>query len=337
MPSTDNTEGVPLAHLRPPYLHHEVPSDLALIQDQIEALRDISLANKPPRPIKDLSAKPKLNVNIVSNLAAVETDGLITNSEPTTPHASAKLATIGLEVNPSGKVNMGFNCIKTFTVSNNFNADTCYWQLYFKNLATGEFDKVQFMGGSVTKTTHKHTVEFDIDYSTYYSAAYVSASVILGGQNGLATFKVFCSGWNYAIPILNSGISSLPGPQCFSDEIVLDFNAAHCIIISSIALSTGSIKGGSNGTQPVMTVHISAPAPPQGLTVELSVSNSNLGNIMGNPSFTIPAGQTSGSVSWFLGTRKVYTTGKSFSIIAKLLFPDGTHSPAASALMKLTK
>ncbi|MET3538877.1 hypothetical protein [Chryseobacterium limigenitum] len=323
----------PIANLQPPYLRYDVPNELLFIQEKIEALREVSYALKP-KPVKQLSESIKINkssANLVKTVIEIPSDLPIFNP------SSAKISQIGLEVVPNGKVGMGFNCRKTFTVSNNFNADTCYWEIHFKNLSTGLFDKLQFMGGSYTKVTHKHTITFDIDFQVYNQAAYVSSSVVIGGNNGLATFKVFCMGYNYAIPIFNSGVSSIPGPQCFSDEITLDFNGPHCIIINSISLSTNTLKGGKNDKEPNMTVYISAPAPPGGLKVLLSVSNNNLGNIMGDCYFIIPAGETSGSISWFLGTRRVYTTGKQFNIIAKLAYPDGSTSAEAYALITLNK
>jgi hypothetical protein len=65
-----------------------------------------------------------------------------------------------------------------------------------------------------------------------------------------------------------------------------------------------------------VTVAIDAPAPTGGQRIDLDVSNGNLGNIMGDGYFVIPAGQTSGSISWFLGTRKVYSN-QSFDILVK--------------------
>ena len=308
----------PNAAFHPPYLKYKIPSDLEKIQNVIESLRDESLAKKP--------------------VGVKNTPKEIQNSRS----QALKTATLGVNVSPNGVVSMGFNCKITLHASNNFDADTCYWQLHFKNKVTGQFDQVQFMGGTSTKTTHKHEIVFDMDYDTYNQDAYVtSPSLALGGPTGgFATFKVFCSGWNYAVPILNtSGLGSLPGPTVLSDEITLDFNGKHCIVINSMSLSTDSVKGGDNGKEPTLTVNISDPAPPGGITVLLSVSpsNTNLGRIMRSGRFQIPGGKKSDSISWFLGTRKVYATGNKFDIVAQLLFPDGNTSPKGYAKIKLTK
>jgi hypothetical protein len=326
----------PIANLLPPYLHYEVPADAVKIQEKI---KELILVSKSLIPVKTKFDSVTLKAEKV-NLDISAKNLQLSNSENVqTVQVSNvnKTTATGLEISPNGKVNMGFNCKKTFTVSNNFNADTCYWEIHFKNLATGQFDRLQFMGGSYTKTSHKHSITFDIDYDTYNQAAYISSSVVIGGSNGLATFRVFCMGYNHTIPIFNSSSVSLPGPQCFSEEITLDFNGEHCIIINSLSLSADTFRGGKNDKEPTMTVYVSAPAPPGGLTVALSVSNSNLGNIMGSGSFIIPAGQSSGSISWFLGTRRVYSTGKKFNIIAKLAFPDGSTSPEGYGQITLNK
>jgi hypothetical protein len=327
----------PIANLQPPYLHYEVAGDLIKIQEKIKELILVSKSLIPIKTKLDPSISTmaeKIDLKVISkNFEALNTANL---QEITIPNVN-RTAVAGVEISPNGKVNMGFNCKKTFTVSNNFGADTCYWEIHFKNLATGLYDRLQFMGGSYTKKSHKHCITFDIDFATYNQAAYVSSSIVLGGINGLATFKVFCMGYNHTIPIINSSSSTLPGPQCYSEEITLDFNGEHCIIINSLSLSADTFKGGKNDKEPTLTVYVSAPAPPSGLTVALSVSNSDLGNIMGSGSFIIPAGQSSGSQSWFLGTRRVYRTGRKFNIIAKLSFHDGSTSPEAYAEITLNK
>ncbi len=85
-----------------------------------------------------------------------------------------------------------------------------------------------------------------------------------------------------------------------------------------------------------MTVYLAEPAPPGGQRIVLKVSNSNLGNIMGDGNFFVPAGQKSQAFSWFLGTRRVYTTGKCLDIIAQISTASGL-GPTACATVKLTK
>lgn len=74
----------------------------------------------------------------------------------------------------------------------------------------------------------------------------------------------------------------------------------------SVSLNVSSVKGSYNGKDPILTVSIDAPAPPGGQKVFLDTSNNNLAWVMASSwSFTIPAGQTSESFSWFLGTKNV--------------------------------
>jgi hypothetical protein len=55
-----------------------------------------------------------------------------------------------------------------------------------------------------------------------------------------------------------------------------------------------------------MTVVLDAPAPPGGQRIYLSVSDTSNAGILGTDKFfDIPAGQTSGKISGFLGTESV--------------------------------
>lgn len=337
----------PDAVFHPPYLKQQIPAEAALIQQKIAAVIAESRAKRPAhKPDTTVAHAEASNLHATAiktpNVSGIKV-GATTAKQPQPGNQTGgglRSTPIAIDVTPNGTVNMGFNCKKTFIASNNFGADTCYWEIHFKNLSTGNFDQVQFMGHTSTLTTHKHTVQFDMDFDTYNNATYVSPLTVNGGgmiSGGLATFKVLCMGYNYAVPIWNGGLESIPGPQCFSDEITLDFNGEHCIIINSLSLSADTFRGGQNDKEPTMTVNVSAPAPPGGLVVALDVSNHNLGNIMGSGWFTIAPGQTSGSISWFLGTRRVYVTGRKLDIIAKLSFPDGSTSPSAYATVTLNK
>jgi hypothetical protein len=202
---------------------------------------------------------------------------------------------------PNGSVPLGFNCREYFTADNNFNADICYWEIKFLVPSTNNYQSVQFMGGSYNMQTTAHSIKFPLDYSAYGSSAYANS-------NGEATFVISCQGYNAVAG--NAGVSLLPGEFATSSPVVLKFNVPQCVGISNVTVAPTAVRGGINGSEPTLTVYLDGPAPPGGQRVNLSVGNSNLGNIMGAGFFTIPQGAKQDSISWFLGTRKVYTTGK---------------------------
>ena len=74
-----------------------------------------------------------------------------------------------------------------------------------------------------------------------------------------------------------------------------------------MSLSPAHVKGGNNGTDPVLTVTLDRPAPPGGQKVYVSSSNTSVAWVHGAGYFYVPAGQTSESLSWFLGTKNVVT------------------------------
>jgi hypothetical protein len=278
-----------------PYLRYEVPTDMVKIQAEIKKMKSLSAAKKPT-PVD-----PRLNTP--SHIA---------------PKGDKKPAS-QIVVSPNGNVLLGFNCEKMFIATNNFFADASEWRLLFKNQITGLFEWVSFMGFTATPFASNQSIGFTIDYSTYAQAAYIA-------NNGKATFKVFCQGYNWG----------LPGEAAESPEITLDFSADTCNAIQQLTLNMDCFEGGNNAPNPVMTVFLAEPAPPGGQRIVLNVSNANLGNIMGNGDFFVPAGQKSQAFSWFLGTRRVYTTGKCFDIIAQLSTASGL-GPRAYATVKLTK
>jgi hypothetical protein len=91
--------------------------------------------------------------------------------------------------------------------------------------------------------------------------------------------------------------------------------------LNSVKLNTTSVKGGNNGKDPTLTVYLDGPAPPCGQVVYLSTSN-NVARITGSGNFTIPGGQTSGAISWFLGTRNVLVN-RSVNIIVTVNGQEG--------------
>lgn len=87
--------------------------------------------------------------------------------------------------------------------------------------------------------------------------------------------------------------------------------------LHSMSLNISSVKGSQNGTQPTLTVYLDGPAPPNGQNVYLSTSNIHLAWLLGTNVIFIPPGQTSGAISWFLGTKNVNTT-RTVDIIASV-------------------
>lgn len=251
-------------------------------------------------------------------------DSIPTTNTGAAAAATSKVAQIGYcSVSPNGTVSLGFNCRRTFTASADIASTTTHtiWKLFMKNQNSGEFDQIYFLGGlsQIDKKKKISTVDFDHDFGTYRDAAYAST-------NKTAIFKVEVTPY-----FLFDALA-----PAYSDEITLDFSPQSCIGIHSVSLSTNSVKGAGNQKEPTLTVALTAPAGPGGQKVALSTDDKELGWIMGSGSFMIAAGQTSGSISWFLGTKNVGTTGKSFNIVAELVSPNG-NSGKAYAKMKLTK
>jgi hypothetical protein len=85
--------------------------------------------------------------------------------------------------------------------------------------------------------------------------------------------------------------------------------------LHSMSLNMYSVKGSQNGSEPTLTVYLDGPAPPNGINVYLSTSNDNLAWLLNKTAINIPAGQTSGAISWFLGTKNVIVT-RTVDIIA---------------------
>lgn len=329
---------------QPPYLRYDIPADLLSIKARISALIKKSKSRKV---LSDQSAHDGISLAalgdpLVAGTGAVKAESLPprrkgvatvkatafpartpATGEALSPDAnpeqlsvagtSAKIAAGTVTVSPSGTQQMGFNCRITLHATNDFSSQDVEWSLRFKDPATGVFNYSGQSIGTSSAPDETSAIDFDLDYSTYYLAAYTS-------PDNKATFKVFCQGYDFG----------LPGPAGLSEQVVLDFSAPACIGIHSVSLSEDTFIGGSNDKAPTMTVAIDAPAPPGGQRVNLGVSNSNLGNIHGSGFFMIEEGQTVGSISWFLGTRKVYAK-KSFNIVV------GVNATVGYANIKLKK
>lgn len=322
----------------PPYLRYDDPNEFIQIQAKIKALKDKSgrpkltlnestvtinptvftaspieppINTKPPvtssieakrtsvsgvtKSFDNQLSQPQTGSTGVSRpVAEIKLDKL--QSDPSTVSVG-KAASIFAHITPNGAVSLGFNCKMKFHVTNDLQADYVYWYLGFKDPVTGKYDAYdKYLGATSVPNEPTNEIYFEIDYSTYNVAAYKMA-------NGTAEFKVYCEGFKFQLPF---GMSS-------SEPVILNFNSMECLGVHSISLSENTFVGGKNDKEPTMTVSLNAPAPPGGQKIELGVSNSNLGHIMGTGYFTIPAGQTTESISWFLGTRKVYTN-KDFCI-----------------------
>lgn len=329
---------------QPPYLRYEIPADLLEINARIAALikksrsrRTLSEQITPVGssiaaiegglvPESDLAIADPLptrrQVVRATKIAAAPvltraTDAALSSSMKPNPvseaNPSSKVGASMVTVSPSGAQSMGFNCRLALRATNNFSSQDVVWELRFKDPATGVFNYFGQLIGTSSAPASTDVIDFDIDYSAYYLAAYTS-------PDNKATFKVFCQGYDFG----------LPGPAALSDAVVLDFSAPACIGLHSVSLSEDTFVGGENDKAPTMTVAIDAPAPPGGQRVNLSVSNSNLGNIHGSKFFMIEEGQTTGAISWFLGTRKVYSK-RSFNIVV------GVNATVGYAGIKLTR
>jgi hypothetical protein len=301
-----------LTEFHTPYLFVGNSADAQKIRDIKEKFKKRAISDwldknpgwEPSATSNDASALD----NVARHRAAIQADAKF-KSEPKTLISSAlqkktqQISTVSsvVTLTPNGNVPLGFNCREYFTAVNNFNADVCYWEIKFLVPATNSYQNVQFMGGSYNIQTTSHSIKFPLDYSVYGASAYANA-------NGTASFVILCQGYNVVAG--NAGVSLLPGEFATSDPVVLNFNVPQCIGIANAVCVPDVVRGGINGTEPTLTVNLDGPAPPGGQQVNLSVGDNNLGNIMGSGNFVIPPGATQGSLSWFLGTRKVHSTGK---------------------------
>jgi hypothetical protein len=345
-----------------PYLDYGIPDDLKKIQAKVNAAKKAALLAGGVRSsagsltqiatgIRTPPGKPDLGAATLnpstldrseleqSTLAAHATlsgrgggafaTRKIAESQPAgakstpTAHSAAALPTV--MVTPNGVVPVGFNCTKGFEATAtepSFDPDYISFRMLLKNKGTG-FDQIFSMGIYNTggEDFFPVTVQFEHYFGIYNTMAYKSAAKT-------AIFVVECqyydSGYNLPIQVAQSA------------PVTLDFSGPSCLGIQSMAVSADTFVGGDNDKEPTLTVTLDGPAGPGGQTVALATSKPNLARIMGTGSFVIPAGQTSGAISWFLGTREVSTTGRSFHIEAELVSPGG-HSPKGVVEIWLNK
>jgi hypothetical protein len=349
----------------PPYLDYGVPADLKKIQDKINAVRKTVLLRKgavlssaelaaqlpagikTPRGAFDPSKidvatvqattvdPSKLDPSIpkspppgrtgrsfaAGNIAQFQPAGA---SPAPAPASAAPVPTV--TVSPNGVVALGFNCRRGFSATAtepSFKPDYVTFSMLLKKPGGG-WDQIFFLGvyPGGDPDFFPATVHFEHYFETYKTMAYASASKTV-------VFIVECKFYDLTY-------SSNPVQVAQSAPATLDFNGPSCLGIHSMAVSADTFVGGENDQEPTLTVAMDGPAGPGGQKVALRTSNSNLATIMGSGSFVILAGQTSGSISWFLGTREVFTTGKSFHIEAELVSPSGT-SPKGVIEIWLTK
>jgi hypothetical protein len=298
----------PIFTAHPPYLRYDDPAQLAQIQAKLESARQASLARKPaPTPV---SATAKAVARTRSNgptqagpsesvTGAVATQ--VVGADTPDPVADGRSAP-AISITPGGTVALGFNCRVDITTVNNFQfVDTVNWFLAFKDPAGNFVTDEQFLATVPNWQFDINTMAFELDYDTYYRMAYAA--------KGAVTFRVRAESATWGIP----------GPFADSPPVTLDFSKPACIGLQSVRLDQDTFVGSKNNKEPTLTVTLAAPAPPGGQRVYLNTSDHSLGWFMGtlanNPHFDIPAGQTTGSISWFLGTKKVLVD-RSFNIEA---------------------
>lgn len=138
--------------------------------------------------------------------------------------------------------------------------------------------------------------------SSYLGSSTSQSVVITLNENffGSGSYKVMCDAYIYSYVTPPYVIIPLT-----SNAVNVQFNGPPGGRLHAVSLNTNSVKGGNNGTDPVLTVTLDAPAPSCGQIVYLSTSDSGLAWIHGTGNFTIPAGQQSDSISWFVGTKNV--------------------------------
>lgn len=227
-------------------------------------------------------------------------------------------------ITPSGVVPLGFNCTRSFdaVALSGAYGDEGYWSIQFSAKLGSQAQWVDsyFLGADAVSAVGKSTISFTMDMSSYGTQA-------LSGQIyfRLVWTEPTISGW---IP-------------WYSDPVTLDFNVPPCNSIHHVNLlvdgvdygASCSVVGSENHTNPELRVTLAAPAKPGGETIRVKSSNTTYGWIMQSGGGTaayidmvVPAGGTTGALSWFVGTKHVLTTGKSFNLVSQLVYPDGQLS-----------
>jgi hypothetical protein len=137
--------------------------------------------------------------------------------------------------------------------------------------------------------------------------------VVTAASLGSGNYTVQTTSWVYDY-WKQQWISFGPFP---SNPVTVQFSGPSGGQLYSMSLDTSSVKGGNNGHDPTLTIYLDGPAPSCGQKVYLSTSDPYLAWIFGTQEFTIPGGQNHDSITWFVGTRKVFIT-KKVNIIASV-------------------
>lgn len=217
----------------------------------------------------------------------------------TPPASTAKVAT-GPVIMPSGVVNNGFNCPIEFLLYNPGPSDYDFWGLRFKvPPPIGGYADVWLKAVESGKD-----LQVLMDYTTDFIQPYLF-------PDHSVKFTGLCE------TVLGTDIDGNPivYPPIVTPEVVLNFSPLPCVGLHSISLSANIFVGGKNDKAPTLHMQLDAPAPPWGQKVYLSVSNNKIASIHpvdGSDTkdhdgkyYTIPAGKSSDSLSWFLGTKSV--------------------------------
>lgn len=288
----------------PPYLRYDIPAEYAQIVARrkpyqkadwlatpataSQAAATIDLAAIPgPTPTGPAgNAGPKVAAVKSTTTSAVQATAVkasgSTSVQGSAPNAAPLSAKATLTVTPNGTVPMEYYCPTDFQAEVSAPANYSEWSIAFdgENLNRN-------LGISNSKK-----VSFTIDGPTYNLAA-------LASTTGSVTFRV----------TVMSQYLGVTTAQLTSAPITLKFGPSPCVSMINADLNTTSLKGDDHGHEPTLTVYLDNPAPPGGQRVYLEIIESNqpkVGRFLGNNYFDIPAGATSGTSNWFLGTRKVY-------------------------------
>lgn len=298
-----NASATPIT-FKPPYLRYSVPSEYA----QIVAIRNAHMATTsssqdldtsialsvPDTPNQGHGGTAAVNVPLkkIASPDKISGTGIQTPvktgaAAPDTPSQAKTAGTFPVQVNPSGVVTAGFYCPTDFEASVDKSAYSVEWSVKFD----GD-PEARFLGVS-----RGQKARFTVDGLTYNMAA--QNTPIGSYPGGSTTFRVT------AVTRTVLGISTGTGT---SSPTTLNFGTEPCVQILNVDLSKTSLKGDDHGQEPTLTVYLTNPAPPGGQKINLQIidgNNPTVGRFLGNDYFYIPAGATSGSYSWFLGTRKV--------------------------------
>lgn len=204
-----------------------------------------------------------------------------------------------LTLNPVGTVPVGFWCPVTFRARTGLEGNVYYhWALSFND---GTWQSLHGWKKDYTKTRH---FDFVLDGETYALSAFAG--------KGTTKFFVVCSTYYDTGELLG---------REQSEAVYLEFVNQPCIEISSVSLNASEVKGGDTNDWLTFTITISGKAPPGGQAFHLS-TNSNKAKIHGGGTFYIAEGQTSESVSYFLGADNVLKD-HDIIIIAKMNGKEG--------------